>query len=373
MEKSVNISKFLTSVAVGVLCVSGPAMAGFEWSPTVKNVQVSQDPIVAVIAEELAPVQQIERVAVERVASLSPAATVKTEMDVIEGFGRDVPLSYALTSIVPSRYGYAFGADVNPALPITWRGGKPWDDVVREALAPHGLFLHVGIQKVSIQTASVVTPAIIPGLKVSRTFSSEVQTEEVVPNATFKEVYVRRGSDVAVEPTAAKEETPVAEPMSIIEETVEEEVIEEPAADVVSEVVAPVEDVMEEVVIKRINPDIPVSVASYQSASSDENVFEMVMSERENVQVLDTKKIARFHAKRGKTVRETLEVWSDEANVQVYWETPYDFPVEKDMALMATYPMAVQALLGRYQNHDPKPAVKLHPNWPHGPSILTIK
>lgn len=367
-----NISKFLTSVAVGVLCVSGPAMAGFEWSPTVQNVQVAQDPIVNVIAQELAPVQQIERVAVERMASLSPTVPVKTEMDVIEGFGRDVPLSYALTSIVPSRYGYAFGADVNPALPITWRGGKPWDDVVREALAPHGLFLHVGIQKVSIQTASVVTPAIIPGLKVSRTFSPEVQAEEVVPNATFKEVYVRRGSETVVEPTAPEEK-----PVSIIEENVdfsaEEQVIEEPVANVVSEVVAPVDDVMEEVIIKRINPDIPVSVASYQSASSDENVFEMVMSERENVQVLDTKKIARFHAKRGKTVRETLELWSDEANVQVYWETPYDFPVEKDMALMATYPMAVQALLGRYQNHDPKPAVKLHPNWPHGPSILTIK
>ncbi|MGB1077075.1 MAG: TcpQ domain-containing protein, partial [Bdellovibrionales bacterium] len=132
-------------------------------------------------------------------------------------------------------------------------------------------------------------------------------------------------------------------------------------------------DADEPEIVEKVNLDIPEEIASYKAPSSDENVFEIVMSEREPVRVLDTKKVMTFHAKSGQTVKGTLEKWSDEANVQLYWETPYDFPVEKSVALTATYPMAVQALVGRYEDIDPRPTIKLHPNWPHGPSILTVK
>lgn len=378
-----RISKFLTSVAVSVLCLTGSAMAGFEWSPTVHKAQVMQDPVVDVIAEELAPVQPVKNVVVDEFAVLvaEPIVEKKSKMSVVEGFGRDVPLSYALTSIVPAGYGYAFGADVNPALPITWRGGKPWDQVVRDALKSHNLFLHVGRQKISIQTASVVESSSIPKLKVSRPFEVTESNEELKDDNTevLREVYVRRGrSDTMTvtpdEPTAIVEKT-----VSIIEEKMEENVQVAPAFEVAYDVPEEMEAVeshsaeLKGGVIKRVNPDLPTDVASYVSPSSSENVFEMVMSERNDTGVLDTRKVSSFHAKRGKTVRETLENWSSESHVQVYWETPYDFPVEKDMALMATYPMAVQALLGRYENHDPRPTVKLHPNWPHGPSIVTVK
>lgn len=381
--------QLLASVAVSVLVISGPAMAGFKWEPSVKTHQAEEKPVAAVVTEELAPVTELTPqeivTAIEpeiEIAALAPEATPR---EVVQGFGRDVPLSYALTSIVPSKYGYAFGADVNPAMPISWKGGESWDAVLEAALESEGLFAHIDDNKVSVQTVAPVKEGSIPSVKTSRAFAPSPEEETL----GLREVIVRRGSGAVESVDAETVEAENAEPEIV--EAVEVDATQDDVAGEIEDVIAdtaPVdilessveldtsdtaEEVSEPVIVERINPDIPAEVASYVAPSSDENVFEMVVNERAPSQVLDTKKISSFHAKAGQTVRGTLEKWSEDADVQLYWETPYDFPVEKSMALAATYPMAVQALLGRFENVEPRPTVKLHPNWPHGPSILTVK
>jgi hypothetical protein len=55
---------------------------------------------------------------------------------VAEGFGSDIPLALALSQIVPPDYAYSFGDGVNPGQRVSWNGGKPWNEVLSDVLAP---------------------------------------------------------------------------------------------------------------------------------------------------------------------------------------------------------------------------------------------
>ena len=70
--------------------------------------------------------------------------------DVHEGFGSDVPLALALTQIVPAQFAYNFVGNVDPGVRISWSGGKPWNAVLQEALAPLGYGIFVRGQTVMI-------------------------------------------------------------------------------------------------------------------------------------------------------------------------------------------------------------------------------
>ena len=63
-------------------------------------------------------------------------ATNAKGFDSIRGMGRDQPLSEAVTQIVPKTYTVrTVGIERWYGLPVTWKGGKEWPDVLREALA----------------------------------------------------------------------------------------------------------------------------------------------------------------------------------------------------------------------------------------------
>lgn len=55
------------------------------------------------------------------------------------GFGRDLPLALALSQVVPPDYSYSFSQNVDAGTNVSWQGGKPWDQVLNDMLAPSGL------------------------------------------------------------------------------------------------------------------------------------------------------------------------------------------------------------------------------------------
>lgn len=59
--------------------------------------------------------------------------------DVVQGFGSDMPLALALRQVVPPSYAFSFGDDVNAGYRVSWDGGKPWNQVVNDMIAPLGL------------------------------------------------------------------------------------------------------------------------------------------------------------------------------------------------------------------------------------------
>lgn len=106
---------------------------------------------------------------------------------VLEGFGKDISLPLALREIVPAQYAYSFSNEADAATKISWRGGKPWDVVLDEALAPHNLthsivnntvVIHDSRTELSVAPEPVAMmdqPAVEPAMDVSANLSAPEQ------------------------------------------------------------------------------------------------------------------------------------------------------------------------------------------------------
>ena len=61
----------------------------------------------------------------------------------VDGFGRDIPLSFAVDQIVPSAYSVSYAPGVDVDQRVSWRGGTSWDVVLEDMLAEQGLISDV--------------------------------------------------------------------------------------------------------------------------------------------------------------------------------------------------------------------------------------
>lgn len=59
------------------------------------------------------------------------------------GFGEDVPLRFAVAQIVPKDVRVEWSPDVHQEAEVSWRGDRPWNVALAEALRPHGYKLRV--------------------------------------------------------------------------------------------------------------------------------------------------------------------------------------------------------------------------------------
>lgn len=57
------------------------------------------------------------------------------------GFGRSVPLSFAVRQIVPRSITVRYGASADTDAPVDWQGDREWRLVLQDALRPLGLKL----------------------------------------------------------------------------------------------------------------------------------------------------------------------------------------------------------------------------------------
>ncbi len=67
------------------------------------------------------------------------------------GFGRDVPLSFAMRQVVPSHVQVVYDKEVDRSTLVNWQGGRPWIDVIRTTVRTVGLHVTVspGIVRIS--------------------------------------------------------------------------------------------------------------------------------------------------------------------------------------------------------------------------------
>jgi hypothetical protein len=69
------------------------------------------------------------------------------------GFGNSVPLAFACRQIVPPAVKVTYGPGVNPASPVSWKGGDTWNHVLRDSIKPLGLSLQMTYMAVAIVKA----------------------------------------------------------------------------------------------------------------------------------------------------------------------------------------------------------------------------
>lgn len=82
------------------------------------------------------------------VAPLAPPDTGSARFSDARGFGKKVPLSFAVQQIVPARVRVEYGPAVDQDVLVDWKGGRPWDDALRDALKGTGL--HMTLHRGSI-------------------------------------------------------------------------------------------------------------------------------------------------------------------------------------------------------------------------------
>ena len=127
----------LAKVALlGLAAIAAPARADFQISPALgdatQGMRAAPRPIV------LSPT-------LLGLMHRPPPAT-----PIAIGFGRQVPLAFAVRQIVPAGVKTTFGPGVDQAAIVDWTGGGPWIGVLRMAIQPLGLRLVVGWMTVSI-------------------------------------------------------------------------------------------------------------------------------------------------------------------------------------------------------------------------------
>ncbi len=84
-----------------------------------------------------------------------PPATVEGEM--LEapytnavGFGADLPLGLALSQVIPSNYSPSYMKGVDAGALVSWNGGKPWNEVLKDMLKEQGFSYQIQGNKVIV-------------------------------------------------------------------------------------------------------------------------------------------------------------------------------------------------------------------------------
>jgi len=78
------------------------------------------------------------------------AAALPRPYPVSQGFGNDVPLSFAAHQIVPMGVAVVFASGADPEALVTWQGGTPWNRTLQAAIRPLGLRMTYQAQRVTI-------------------------------------------------------------------------------------------------------------------------------------------------------------------------------------------------------------------------------
>lgn len=79
-----------------------------------------------------------------------PSRRRPPSLPAVVGFGEAVPVHVAARQIVPEGISVVFGDGVDRELPVDWRGGRPWNLVLADAIKPLGFKLSRTANQVSI-------------------------------------------------------------------------------------------------------------------------------------------------------------------------------------------------------------------------------
>jgi hypothetical protein len=420
---------FLSAVALAVLA-PGIARAGFEWKgpitpPMAKSAPATPSAPAAPTAEGemkgLEPVitwdgssgamPSVKTQAVEQAPVAAPAAP-----DAIEGFGADVPLVIALQQVSPAGYRVSFGPGVNPGTIISWKGGKPWKDVLTDALAPAHLAYRV--EDNTIIVVQGAAPQAKPESKPAAKTESKPQPQpeakvtEKAPEAPLpltappaaesqQRVLIGRATETGTKieqtppPPATTPPPPVApEPPQVDvrrekhtslldklgihlhkeedknKKVVEDKKPEAAPAPVKDEALPPPVDLKPE---KPAATSAPVPATAAESAPPPMPLTAQGAAMEKPAPVAPSPAVTpAWRAEKGQTLRAVLKSWSATAGVEMYWSIDYDYKLEKEVAFSGTYDEAVSALLEKFSSAKPQPYGKLHQS-SDGPRVLVIK
>ncbi len=416
---------------VALLCFSSPAHAGFEWrgpiEPPVRQAAPAPvegdmsglEPVVGWDGKAAAP-------ASAPVAAAAPTMPVETEpvspalapfapatpapaaaaapTDVVAGFGRDLPLVIALQQVAPAGHQFSFASGVNPGVMVSWEGGKPWQQVITDMLAPQGLSyqLQGNVVVVGFAASDAPMPAAPEGMSVMPSDSADTAptpltsapaetaaaapaavSETPVVAATAEPVTIRRTRPASESRTAGTQSDSVAvmaapkakEPvMSYPPETAGSRPVAvtslPPSA---ANKAAPVSEAPADLAVPPPMEQMsPAPEAAAAAPAATVAAPTALAAPAEKSAAAPQKAGQPWAGAKGATLRDTLKNWSDAASVELFWSIDYDYKLKKDVSFTGSYDEAVGKLLDQFAEVRPQPYGQLHKG-KDGPSVLVVK
>lgn len=245
----------------------------------------------------------------------TPASTTKQQppqnFTTVEGFGSDMPLALALRQVVPAEYAYSFSKTVNPGANVSWNGGKPWNDVLSDMVAPLNL------------------EAVVAG-KIVRIQGKGEKHSSLDPNSAVKRANIKDPGEAP--------QIQTADALAGIETAAGTE-----------------------------------GVIDVQPVPAKPAITEKKAETKKTVTATDSK-TESWDAKSGESLKKTLARWSKKAGVELIWMASYDYKIKDDVHVDGTFENAVKDVFANSLDQKAAPTLNLQPGSKNAaPATLIIK
>jgi hypothetical protein len=244
--------------------------------------------------------------------------------------------------VAPPGYQFSFSDAIDPGTRLSWQGGRHWQDVVRDMLAPAGLSHSVrdgnvivvrpkGAGTAPMQTLQVTPPA---------TAAAAVETQEIrrrKPSSFMDRMRSQFAGDDGMG-------APVPPPAPVATLQPEERVVEPvPVPTPVAEELTAQEDLS------------PIALTARAPQGAAPAVVRPPETARSEAVVGNS-----WQARGGDTLRDVIGGWSARAGVDLHWSIDYDYRLPRDVEFTGGYTDAVTALLDQFRKAKPRPYAQLH-------------
>ena len=357
MSQMKKISLLVSLAAFG-LSVPAPAWAGFLWvapteapapAPVAESGVVMPSQGFVPQAQSPAPVPTglLQEPAPVQVPALAPITPVIIEGHdtVVRGFAKNVPLAVALRQILPPGVGFSIDQDVSLGALVSWKGGKPWRDVLKDMVTTAGLTTREDGAMV------VVARPKSDAAKAAAVQAQTLPTPLAAVDVPVSGVSAPAVSEVSSVPLPASGVEPALSPAPELQAT------GGAGAASAKAVVAPVP--------VSVPPAPPEHVLTLPpSMAAESNIAPSVPVEP----------VAEiWTANRGDTIRKTLENWSRRAGVEMIWQAEYDYPLQASLTLTGSFEDVTRNLLGGFEEAKPQPIGTLHNGEKAGQAVLVVQ
>ena len=322
------------------------ALAGFEWTPPAgapsapsSSASASSPPSSGGInwgAMQQMPSQKVQGIeaipltpaekkkmppaTASKASTSASAPAASASADTISGFGSDLPLNVALQQVVPSQYTVSLADGVNGNAHVSWKGDRPWEQVLSDMLAPKKLIFAIQGDTLVVKSSTGSQPSFARA-------TPKRSKADMIPD------------DMVSDNTGSEAQPPVTpNPISMIAHHKNPAPVQETEVTPVS---APV-----------------MAMAASAGASP--------IPEESSAAVIQP----AWRAEKGQTLRQALQEWSKAANVKLYWSTDYDYKLSSDIAYGGSFQDAVGKIFDQFSAVKPQPYGQLYQNPETGGTLV---
>lgn len=330
----------------------------------------------------------------------------------VRGFGKDIPLVIAAQQIAPEGRQIAFGQGVDPSMPISWDGGKPWRNVLSDALNKSGLqvaeqgnilFISRGNSTTSPTNASLLMepksqwtndasappamqpmaqpqPPMAPGY-LPPSAPAPMQMNSLPPAAPVMPAPNTVALPTMVMPPAAPVAPIAAAPVvmppannmimpaqPMMAPANNNMMAPAPRAMVADQSVIPPQ---QPVAIQQAMPTMQSSIIEVPVAPPTIPVAATPIMPIKNTDAA-TISSGSWHTTSGQTLKQALEDWSSRSNVSLRWDSEFDYPVQSSVNFEGDYETAVRTLLRGFSSAQPQPIARLYRPTQGAPGVLVV-